>query len=368
MVIIKTVMKIASIEEVISTLREGRMVILADDELRENEGDFIMIAELVTPEAISFMAEHARTIITLAMTHERCTRLELPLMAADGGNAQDTAFTVTIEAAHGVTTGSSARDRATTIRTAVAADAKPADLVRPGHVFPLRSVPGGVLNRAGHTEAACDLARLAGYEPAGLISEIQLPNGCMARMPDLERIATEHNLPLTTIASLISYRYRKESLVTKVHTAAIETIYGPFQVHYYQDSITGGSHVALTRVTATSGQPPLVRVMVSPNFTDYLGVTTLQSTWSLPAAMARFEDEQQAIMLALQVDAPRPLPINIKAHDERSSGESQLVRTYGIGAQILRDLDVTDMRLLSSPVRLPSMAGFGLNITEIIQA
>ena len=358
-------MSIATIDTVIKALRQGRMIILADDEQRENEGDFIMAAEAVSADAISFMAEQAMTIITLALTPERCSQLGLKLMAAQGGNAQDTAFTVTIEAAKGVSTGSSAHDRAVTIKAALAHDAKPEDLVSPGHVFPLRAVPGGVLNRAGHTEAACDLARAASLEPAGLISEIQLANGKMARMPDLVKIAQKHDMPLTTIAELIRHRLESESLVSKFHQEQIETSHGKFTVHYYQDSVGGGVHVALERSNGTNeAKPPLVRVIVNPNFCDYLAMSSARS-WSIPAALERFGEEGHAILLALQVEQPGSLkPITLQ---QEKASETHLVRTYGIGAQVLRDLGVTDMRLLSSPLRLPSMEGFGLNVTEIIQ-
>ena len=354
-----------TIDDAIATLRDGRMIILADDEQRENEGDFVMVAEKVTPEAISFMAEQARTIITLALSPGRCEMLDLPLMAPNGGDGLGTAFTVTIEAARGVTTGSSAHDRAATIRAAIAPDARPGDLVRPGHVFPLRAVPGGVLNRAGHTEAACDLAELAGFEPAGLISEIQLADGTMARMPDLEGIAAEHGMPLVTISSLIAYRYRKESLVIKTGVERVETAAGAFEAHHYKDKVSDGEHVALVRGDKGGGVP-LVRVMANPNALECLSLSMPGRTWTVASSMERFADEGRVVLLLLRVNHPAPT-------DGKSSGpgqgasESNQVRSYGIGAQILRDLGVTDMRLLSSPLRMPSMEGFGLNVTEVIQ-
>ncbi|MBF2734567.1 MAG: 3,4-dihydroxy-2-butanone-4-phosphate synthase, partial [Betaproteobacteria bacterium AqS2] len=336
----------------LAALRKGEMIILADDEQRENEGDFVMAAELATPAALSFMAAEARTIITLALTPERCAQLGLDLMAEHGGNAQDTAFTVTIEAARGVSTGSSARDRVRTIKAALAPKAKPADLVRPGHVFPLRAVPGGVLSRAGHTEAACDLARLAGLAPAGLISEIQLPDGRMARMPDLKKIAARHKLVLTTIADLIAYRLQKESLIRLVRSGPFATAHGRMKLHVYEDTVTGRSHVALVK-GRRSRRPPLVRVMVQPNSLDYLG-TSPRGSLSMPRALERLAAESHAVLLLLQVD--RPAPFEAPAPERRREAKSeQRVRTYGIGAQILRDLGVRDMRLLSSPLRLPSM-------------
>ena len=359
-------MNTATIEEAIAALGEGRMIVLADDEQRENEGDFVMAAEKVTPEAISFMAEHARTIITLALTTDRCERLGLPLMAHKGGNRQETAFTVTVDAAEGVTTGSSAKDRVTTIKAAIAPEARPQDLSRPGHVFPLRAVRGGVLNRAGHTEAACDLAALAGLEHAGLISEIQLASGDMARLPDLERIAQEHGLPLATISSLIAYRYRKESLVRKDSETDVETSAGKFRAHLYHDTVSDGTHVALVRGVPVD-KPPLVRVIVNPNLVDFIALKSPRRTWTVQGSLQRFADEPAVILLALQVDSPVEISLTSEGEGEHDGSDSHLVRSYGIGAQILRDLGVTDMRLLSSPLRLPSMEGFGLDITEIIQ-
>ena len=359
-------MKTAKIEQAIGELAKGRMIILADDKQRENEGDFVMAAEKVTPEAISFMAEHARTIITLALTSDRCERLGLSLMAPKGGNQQETAFTVTIEAAKGVSTGSSAIDRVTTIKAAIAPKASAKDLVRPGHVFPLRAVPGGVLNRAGHTEAACDLAALAGLEPAGIISEIQLANGKMARIPDLEKIAKKHGLLLVTISSLIAYRFRKESLVKRGRDISIDTPTGKFKGHIYQDTVSEGTHIALVR-GKLGAEPPLVRVIVNPNLIDSLALSDPQRSWTIQGSLQRFADEKCSVLLALQVDDPREVGFAEVGKHEHHGSDSQLVRSYGIGAQILRNLGVTDMRLLSSPLRLPSMEGYGLNVTEIIQ-
>ena len=355
-------MSFATVDSMVAELRAGAMVIIADDEQRENEGDFVLAAQLVTPTQLSFMAEHARTIITLAMTSERCDRLNLPLMTGHGGGRFGTAFTVTIEAAVGVTSGSSAIDRATTIRAAVAADAKPEDLVRPGHVFPLRAALGGVLNRAGHTEAACDLARLAGFEPAGVISEIQLAGGEMARMPDLQRLAAEHGLKLGTITSLIEHRCRSESLIERQEAGTVQTASGSFAMRKYTDKIGGGPHIALIRGDLAAAPPPLVRVLPQPEPLDLLALRVPGRSWSAAAALERINNAEAGLLLLLQ-DGQYS-----KATSEGQEAASTAVRNYGIGAQILRDLGVTRMRLLSSPLRLPSLEGYGLDITEIITA
>ena len=351
--------------KVLTALKKGEMIILADDQQRENEGDFVMVAEQVTTKAISFMAEQARTIITLALSPERCEKLGLNLMSGvNGGNPQNTAFTQTIEAAKGITTGSSAQDRVKTIKAAIAKNAKAKDLVSPGHVFPLRAVPGGVLNRAGHTEAACDLAKLAGFEPAGIISEIQLANGKMARYNDLEKIAKQHNLLLTTIAELIAYRTQKESLVKKIAIKKIKTSYGEFLAHYYQDTISTDMHLAIEKKSTKKKSIPVVRVLVNPNVIDYIDFSPPNRSWSVPTAFKKFKNYDSFVLLNLQVNKPNPIITNTSK--KQNAGKSQQVRTYGIGAQILRDLDITDMRLLSSPLTLPSMEGFGLNVVEII--
>lgn len=358
-------MQIATIDKAIAQLREGRMIILADDEQRENEGDFVMVAQLATPEAISFMAEHARTIITLALTSERCEKLKLPLLPRDDASSHDTAFTVSIEAADGVSTGSSAHDRARTIRAAATPDAKPGDLHRPGHVFPLRAVPGGVLNRAGHTEAACDLAQLAGFVPAGIISEIQLADGNMARMVNLEKISQQHNLPLTTIAKLIAYRCETETLIRKCETTLIETAVGQCHMHLYRDVLGGDEHIVLEFGDVSTADTPLVRVLAQPNFLDICGIKTPQRSWTVTRAMRCIADAGVGVIVALHIGNPHPVVLDNLA-SKGSLGQSHLVRTYGLGAQILRDLGISKMRLLSSPLRLPSMEGYGLTVEQII--
>lgn len=359
-----TAMKPTSIETVVKELRAGRMVVLADDEQRENEGDFVMIAQLATAEAITFMAENARTIITLALSAERCEQLNLPLMPRDNNHSQDTAFTVTIDAAEGVTTGSSASDRLRTVKAAVSATAKPTDLVRPGHVFPLRAAPGGVLNRTGHTEAACDLARLAGFEPAGLISEIQLDNGEMARMPDLQCLVEKHGLLLTTIADLIEYRCRTESLIDKDKESEVVTPYGKFKAHFYRDMIGDGRHVALVKGNLGTNDIPIVRVIANPNFLDCMATNPHQRSWSAMAALRRINEAKCGVLLGLHIANPNELGgCGDNISEEHASFQ---VRNYGIGAQVLRDLGVSKMCLLSSPLKMPSLEGFGLDVVEIV--
>ena len=352
-------MSFCSIAEAVEQLRSGKMLILCDDEDRENEGDLVLPAQLVTPEAITFMAEQARTIISLAMTPQRCDLLQLPLMNGVPNDAYSTAFTVSIEAARGVTTGSSAHDRARTIRAAVAFDAKPSDLVRPGHVFPLRAAAGGVLNRAGHTEAGCDLAALAGFEPAAIISEIQLSDGSMARLPDLEKISRQHQLPIATIASLIEHRCQSESLINFVDQKQVCTAHGEFSARTYIDEIGGGPHVAFIHGDLDTAAPPLVRVLADPGVLDILDLDSQQLSFSAAAAFERIVRDKSGVVLLLKTTGS-------VAAAARLMGGSNAVRTYGIGAQILRDLGIRRMRLLSSPVRLPSLEGYGLEVVETI--
>ena len=352
-------MGFCSIDAALAQIRGGGMIILCDDEDRENEGDLVLPAQLVTPEAITFMAEQARTLISLAMSPQRCDLLQLALMNGVPGDAYSTAFTVSIEAAQGVTTGSSAHDRAHTIRTAVAFDAKPSDLVRPGHVFPLRAAAGGVLNRAGHTEAGCDLAGLAGFEPAAIISEIQLSDGKMARLADLEKLSEQHGLPIATIASVIEHRCQSESLIKSIGRARVRTAHGEFETCTYTDEIGGGPHVAFIHGSLGADDPPLVRVLAEPGVLDILDLDSQQRSFSAAAAFEMIVRGKSGVVLLLKTAGSA-------AAAAEPMGGSNAVRTYGIGAQILRDLGITRMRLLSSPVRLPSLEGYGLEVVETI--
>jgi 3,4-dihydroxy 2-butanone 4-phosphate synthase/GTP cyclohydrolase II len=357
---------IAPVPELVAELAAGRMVILVDEEDRENEGDLILAAEHVTPEAINFMARHARGLICLTLTRDRCEQLQLPLMAPKNGTRHGTAFTVSIEAASGVTTGISAADRARTVAVAVARDAQPADLVQPGHIFPLMAQDGGVLMRAGHTEAGCDLARLAGLTPAAVICEVMKDDGTMARLPDLEVFAREHGLKIGTIADLISHRARHESLIERHGRREIETPYGRFQASVYRDH-GGGVHLALTRGLWTEADEVPVRVHEPFTALDLLDVAGQSHSWPLPRALAALHEAScgVAVLLNCSTDAQtlwsQLLP-GTAANPAPSRGQIDL-RLYGVGAQILRDLGVRRMQLLGNPRRMPSMTGYGLEIT-----
>jgi len=340
-----------------------------DDEDRENEGDLIVAAECVRPQDINFMARYGRGLICLTLTHDRCRDLRLPLMVSDGADRHGTSFTVSIEAAEGVTTGISAHDRAHTVRTAVAHDARPEHLRQPGHVFPLMARPGGVLTRAGHTEAGCDLARLAGFEPAAVIVEILNDDGTMARRPDLERFSADHGLAIGSIADLIRYRLEKESSIERVSDQTVETEFGPFRMCWYEDHVHGSLHVALVRGSIDGSRAPLVRVHLHETLRDDLGLQPDGAGWTLRGALARIAREDCGVVVVLRppetpaaiMEAVRAIgspAARINAGDERGS----VLRTHGIGAQILHDLGVTRMRVLSAPRQLRGITAFGLDI------
>src|SRR5690554_5862346 len=291
---------LASIEELIEDIRPGKMVILMDDEDRENEGDIIMAAEMVQAEHINFMARHARGLICLPMTRERCQRLQLPLMVSDNGSGFGTKFTLSIEAAEGVTTGISAADRARTVQAAVAKDAKPSDLVMPGHIFPLKAKPGGVLNRAGHTEAGCDLARLAGFEPAAVIVEILNEDGTMARRDDLFKFAREHNLKIGTVADLIAYRIKHERTVERVAETELPTEYGNFRLYAYQDTVSNAMHFALVRGSVMPDEPVLVRVHVQNTLSDVFGAVGPDFGWPLRSALQQVAKADSGVVVVLR--------------------------------------------------------------------
>jgi 3,4-dihydroxy 2-butanone 4-phosphate synthase / GTP cyclohydrolase II len=352
-----------TIEQLLEEFRAGRLVVVMDDEERENEGDLVMAAACVRPEDINFMARHGRGLICLTLTEERCRELRLPLMVREAEDRHGTNFTVSIEAARGVTTGISAQDRAHTVRAAVAAGARPEDLRQPGHVFPLMARPGGVLTRAGHTEAGCDLARLAGFEPAAVIVEILNDDGTMARRPDLERFAARHGLAIGTIADLIRYRLSTESSIECIADRMVETEAGAFRMRWYSDRVYGRLHVALVRGTP-GGEPPLVRVHVRDTARGLIGISE-RGGWTLRAALHRIAREPHGIVVVLR---PEEAPADVVAagpqdHAADAAEGGAVLRTYGIGAQILRDLGVTRMRVLSAPRHLLGIAAFGLEIT-----
>ena len=363
-----------SIEEIIADFKAGKMVVLMDDEDRENEGDIVMAAEKVRPEDINFMARFARGLICLTLSDQRCKQLRLPPMVADNGAQFSTAFTVSIEAAQGVTTGISAYDRAHTIRTAVKRDAKPEDLVQPGHIFPLTAQPGGVLARAGHTEAGCDLARLAGLEPAAVICEILNEDGSMARRPDLEVFAREHDLKIGTIADLIRYRLDNEHTVERVAETTVKTEFGDFRLVTFQDTVDNTVHLAMVKGHIKPQTPTLVRVHIRNTLADVLGIEHDHFAWPLKRALKRIADEGQGVLVLLRrPESPRELVQQIVGlHKnaipdiEHGPHDPQVLRTYGIGAQILSDLGVRKMRVLSAPKRMQGIAGFGLEVVEYV--
>jgi len=361
-----------SIDEILDDIRRGRMVVIMDDEDRENEGDLVMAATMVRPEDVNFMARYGRGLICLTLTRDRCRQLRLPLMVSDSDLDLRTAFTVSIEAAEGVTTGISAYDRAHTIRTAVASAARPEDLRQPGHIFPLMAQPGGVLSRAGHTEAGCDLTRLAGLEPAAVIVEILNDDGTMARRPDLERFAAEHDLKIGTIADLIRYRLEKERSVERIAERDIETEAGPFRLYCYEDHVNSTVHLALVRGNPRVQTAPLVRVHLEETVRDLIGEIEEGQSWSLRGAMQRVAREGAGIIVLLR---PEESPFDIAEavrttarphHAPNSPRGAQVLRTYGIGAQILRDLGVRNMRVLSAPKQMHGLSAFGLEVTEYV--
>ncbi|MDS1140516.1 bifunctional 3,4-dihydroxy-2-butanone-4-phosphate synthase/GTP cyclohydrolase II [Pusillimonas sp. SM2304] len=364
--------EISPVTEIVAELRAGRMVILVDEEDRENEGDLVMAAEHVTPEAINFMVTHARGLVCLTLTEERCRQLDLPLMASRNGTRFGTNFTMSIEAAEGVETGISAADRARTIQVAVARDAKPADLVQPGHIFPVQAVRGGVLVRAGHTEAGCDLTALAGLTPAAAICEILKPDGTMARLPDLKLFAREHGLKIGTIADLIQYRSEHESMVERLASRDVQTPWGEFQAVAYRDLASGALHLALAHGAITPETETLVRVHEPTSMLDILFQGATTHSWSVSDALKTIVAAPAGLLILLNCQGSTELLFSqFEAWNQNATEETAVadresrygLRTYGIGAQIMRDLNVGKARLLARPRKMPSMAGFSLTIT-----
>jgi len=361
---------IASTDEIIDEFRAGRMVILVDEEDRENEGDLVLAADFVTPEAINFMARHGRGLICLTLTEQRCRQLNLPLMVPVNGTAHGTNFTVSIEAAEGVTTGISAADRARTVQAAVAASARPDDLVQPGHIFPLMAQPGGVLMRAGHTEAGCDLAQLAGLTPAAVICEILKDDGTMARLPDLVAFGREHGLKIGTIADLIQHRSATESLVERCGEREIETAAGTFRMVMFRDKPSGAPHIALVRGPFGPADEVLVRVHEPLSVLDLIETGRSAHSWSVQRALEAIARRGAGVLVMLNCgqDGARLLQqfeasVAGPGADAGARRAARMdLRTYGVGAQILRDLGVGRMRLLSRPRRMPSMTGYDLQV------
>ena len=359
--------QISPVEDIVADMRAGKIVILVDEEDRENEGDLVLAADHVSPEAINFMARYGRGLICLTLTRERCERLNLPPMVPRNGTKMSTAFTVSIEAAEGVTTGISAADRARTAQVAVAPGAQAADLVQPGHIFPLQAVEGGVLMRAGHTEAGCDLAAMAGCSPTAVICEIMKDDGTMARLPDLQLFAAEHGLKIGTIADLIEHRSRTETLVQKLGTRPLHTAFGEFSATAFRDQPSGALHLALVKGQWSADTSVPVRVHEPLSVLDALEVGRSMHSWSLEASLRHLEKAGMGVAVLLNCGETAD---QLLAQFEGTARPAQApergrmdLRTYGVGAQILRESGVQRMQLMGKPRRMPSMAGYGLEIT-----
>lgn len=366
-------MPISSTEEIIDAFRSGEMVVLVDDEDRENEGDLILAADFVTPKAINFMVTHARGLVCLTLTEKRCRQLGLELMTRDNGARFNTAFTLSIEAAEGVSTGISAHDRAKTVQAAVAPDARPENIVQPGHIFPIMARPGGVLMRAGHTEAGCDLAELAGLTPASVICEVLKEDGSMARLPDLLLFAEKHGIRIGTIADLIRYRSQHESIIERMGERTLNTPFGTFEAVAYRDKPSGSAHLALFQGKIEATAETLVRVHQPVSLIDLIETGATTHSWDMASAMKTLAIAPRGVMVLLNCEATagdvfsrfnqQDLPDNSSA----TRAGSHDLRTYGIGAQILRDLGVGKMRLLANPRKMPSMTGFNLDVTGYLE-
>lgn len=363
-----------SIEEIVADMRDGKMVILMDDEDRENEGDLIMAASKVRAEDINFMARHGRGLICLTLSQKRCEQLRLPLMVSDNNAAYATNFTVSIEAAKNVTTGISAADRAITVQTAVAPDATPEDIVQPGHIFPIMAQAGGVLSRAGHTEAGCDLARLAGQEPASVIVEILNEDGTMARRPELEIFAAEFGIKIGTIADLIRYRLENERSVERVSQCQLKNNIGEFELYTYRDRLDGKVHFALVKGQIKRDTATLVRVHMPHYLADVLGMECPDAGWPLERAMQHIHDAGEGVIVLLgQTEGHEELLQRVSHYQAEDEGSVQPkressadLRTYGVGAQILLDIGVRKMCVLSAPKKMHGLSGFGLEVVEYV--
>jgi 3,4-dihydroxy 2-butanone 4-phosphate synthase / GTP cyclohydrolase II len=360
-------MSVNPVTEIIAEIKAGRMVILVDEEDRENEGDLVLAGDFVTPEAINFMARYGRGLICLTLTEARCSQLNLPLMVRDNRAPLGTAFTVSIEAATGVTTGISAHDRARTIQAAVAPKAKPEDIVQPGHIFPLMAQAGGVLVRAGHTEAGCDLAQLAGLSPTAVICEVLNEDGSMARLPDLLEFGKHHGLKIGTIADLIHFRSQNESLIKRVTERTAQTPHGPFRLIAYLEKISGATHLAMVRGEIDPQAETLVRVHEPLSLLDVLDTGPGTHSWTVHESLARIAAAGKGVMVLLNcTESPSQLIERVASQARPKLPAKPDLLTYGIGAQILLDLNVGKMRLLARPRKMPSMTGFGLEVTGYV--
>ena len=368
-------MNLNSAQEIIDDIKAGKMVILMDDEDRENEGDLIIAAEHISAEAINFMATHGRGLICLTMTQERCSQLDLPLMVKNNGAAFSTNFTMSIEASKGVTTGIYAADRARTVQAAIAKGAVPSDIVQPGHIFPIMAQPGGVLTRAGHTEAGCDLARLAGLEPSSVIVEILNEDGTMARRPDLEVFAKQHDIKIGTIADLIEYRNLNETTIEQVAKCKLPTEHGEFDLVTYKDTIDGQLHYALLKGEIKQQEPTLVRVHLQSTFNDILlSDRNADRSWGLSQAMAYIAEHNGALVILGKQESTEELEATVKAFAAADEGENVTPRkfqgtsrTVGVGSQILADLGIQKMRLMSLPKKYHALSGFHLEVVDYVE-
>ncbi|MDF3982347.1 3,4-dihydroxy-2-butanone-4-phosphate synthase [Luteibacter sahnii] len=356
-----------TIPEILEDFRNGRMVVILDDEDRENEGDIVMAAEKVRPEDVNFMVREARGLLCLTLTEQRTRQLGLKPMVSDNNSPFHTNFTVSIEAAEGVTTGISAHDRARTIQVAAAPDATPSDITMPGHIFPLTAQPGGVLTRAGHTEAGCDLAAMAGLEPASVLIEILHDDGSMARRPELEAFAAKHGLKIGTIADLIRYRLETEKTIERVHEDHVDTEFGPFRLVAYRDGIRRGLHFALSRGAVEDGEPVLTRVHVRNTLSDVLHLRRDDLGLTVTEALRRIGEADRGVLLVLSgEDTPDALLARLKG--ERAPlvapKDDQEWRQLGLGAQILADLGVKRLRVLGTQRKFVGIAGFGLEVVD----
>ena len=354
---------ISPVTDIIAEIKAGRMVVLVDEDDRENEGDLVIASQYITPEAVNFMARFGRGLICLTLTEARCRQLNLPLMVRDNRSPLGTNFTLSIEAATGVTTGISAHDRARTVQAAVAPGARPEDIVQPGHIFPLMAQNGGVLVRAGHTEAGCDLAALAGLEPSSVICEILKDDGSMARLPDLEIFAREHGLKIGAIADLIHFRSQNETLIKRVTERTIRTIHGPFRLVAYLEKLSGAAHVALVRGDIDPEGETLVRVHEPLSIVDLLDCDAGRHSWGIQDAMERIASEGSGVIVLLNCAESTAQLLERVAESAPPKPAARVdLLTHGIGAQILRDLQVGRMRVLSAPRKMPSMTGWELEV------
>ena len=366
-----------SVEEILAELRAGRMVIVMDDEDRENEGDLIMAAEHATAEAVAFMIRHTSGIICVPMEEAALMRLDLPQMVPVNSESQRTAFTVSVDLRVGTTTGVSSGDRAATIRALASPSSAPADFARPGHIFPLRSRRGGVLVRAGHTEAAVDLCRLAGLTAMGVLCEVMNDDGSMARRPQLQEFARVHGLKIGTIADLIRHRLRNERTVMRISEQSVQTELGEFRLYAYQDEVSQEVHVALAHGRLDGAAPPLVRVHVADTLRDLLGLRATARTWTLRAAMQRILEAGNGVVVVLrQQESARELAAAVRSfasptptpapESSVEGAEGSILRTFGVGAQILKDLGVKRMRVLSAPKQMHGISAFGLEVESYV--